>query len=219
MDEEMILLDLKVNAKEALDNIVQLTKANAELKKQLNDVKKADKEAGEESEESIRIKAELNAQIKENNTGIRENTKELKTQSAVVASCTSSINAMRSKLRELTSSYNSMSKEMRESEVGQSVANEMKTLNESVNEANMRVSNFKDNIGNYPKVMEGVVGSNTVVGRSMQSLGIMADTTAGAFGKTMVNSLKAVGMQMKALMANPLIFGLTVIVGVVVAIV
>ena len=50
MDDEMILLDLKVNSKEALDNIVQLTKANAELKKQLNDVKKADKEAGEESE-------------------------------------------------------------------------------------------------------------------------------------------------------------------------
>ena len=219
MDEEMILLDLKVNAKEALDNIVQLTKANAELKKQLNDVKKADKEAGEESEESIRIKAELNAQIKENNAGIRENTKELKTQSAEVASSTNSINAMRSKLRELTSSYNSMSKEMRESEVGQSVANEMKTLNESVNEANIRVSNFKDNVGNYPKVMEGVVGSNTVVGRSMQSLGIMADTTAEAFGKTMVNSLKAVGMQMKALMANPLILGLTAIVGVVMAIV
>jgi hypothetical protein len=219
MDDEMILLDLKVNSKEALDNIVQLSKANAELKKQLNDVKKADKEAGEESEESIKIKTELNAQIKENNAGIRENTKELKTQSAQVATSTNSINAMRSKLRELTSSYNSMSKEMRESEVGQNVANEMKTLNESVNEANMRVSNFKDNIGNYPKVMEGVVGSNSAVGRSMQSLGIMTDTTAGAFGKTMVNSLKAVGMQMKALMANPLILGLAVIVGVIMAIV
>lgn len=219
MDEEMILLDLKVNSKEALDNIVQLTKANAELKRQLADVKKADKEAGEESEESIKRKTELNAQIKENNAGIRENTKELKTQSAEVATSTNSINAMRSKLRELTSSYNSMSKEMRESEVGQRVADEMKTLNESVNEANMRVSNFKDNIGNYPQVMEGVVGSNSVVGRSMQSLGIMADTTASAFGKTMVNSLKAVGMQMKALMANPLILGLAVIAGVVMTIV
>lgn len=219
MDEEMILLDLKVNSKEALDNIVQLSKANAELKKQLNDVKKADKEAGEESEESIKIKAELNAQIKENNAGIRENTKELKTQSAQVAASTGSINAMRSKLRELTSSYNSMSKEMRESEIGQNVANEMKTLNESINEANIRVSNFKDNIGNYPKVMEGIVGSNSAVGRSMQSLGITADTTASAFGKTMVNSLKAVGLQMKALMANPLILGLAAIVGVVMAIV
>ena len=219
MDDEMILLDLKVNSKEALDNIVQLTKANAELKKKLDDVKKADKEAGEESEESIRIKTELNAQIKENNAGIRENTKELKTQSAEVATSTNSINAMRSKLRELTSSYNSMSKEMRESEVGKNVANEMKTLNESVNEANIRVSNFKDNIGNYPKVMGGVVGSNSAVGRSMQSLGITADTTASAFGKTMVNSLKAVGMQMKELMANPLILGLAAIVGVVTAIV
>ena len=184
----MILLDLKVNSKEALDNIVQLSKANAELKKQLNDVKKADKEAGEESEESIKIKTELNAQIKENNAGIRENTKELKTQTAQVATSTNSINAMRSKLRELTSSYNSMSKEMRESEVGQNVANEMKTLNESVNESSLRVSNFKDNIGNYPTVMEGVVGSNSAVGRSMQSLGIMADTTADAFGKTNFNS-------------------------------
>jgi hypothetical protein len=218
-DETMVLLDLKVNADQALKNIADLTKANAELRKEIDAVKATEKEAGGATEETIKQRTQLNAKIKENNAGIRENVKELKVQSAEVATSEGSINSMRSRLRELNSAYASMSKEMRESEIGQKVAGEMKILNESVNDASLKVSNFKDNIGNYPDVMQGITQSNTLVGRSMQTLGITANTTAGAFGKQMVGALQAVGMQMKALMANPLIAGIAIILGVIMAIV
>ena len=154
MEDKEILLNIKVNAEQAMANIVSLTRQNEELKKGLQDLNKAEKENGKLTDEQIKTKIDLNAQIKENNAGIRENAKELKVQQSEVAKSEGSINAMRSRLRELTSAYNSMSKEMRESEVGQRVAGEMKVLNESVNTANLNVSNFKDNIGNYPQVVQ-----------------------------------------------------------------
>ena len=39
-DETMVLLDLKVNADQALKNIADLTKANEALRKEIDEVKK-----------------------------------------------------------------------------------------------------------------------------------------------------------------------------------
>ena len=207
-----VLLDIKFDSSQAIQNIKDLTDANAKLKGELKDLKETD-------EDYFKKKVEINAQIKENSSGIRENTKEIQAQKAAIGAAETSINGMRARVADLSAAYNSMSKEMRESEAGQRVAGEMATLNKSINEANSSVNNFKDNIGNYPEVMNSAIVSNSKLGQTMNLLGISAGTTADAFGKTMVTSLQAVGKQMLTLMANPLIAGLAAIVGVIMLIV
>ena len=211
MDND-VLLDIKFDTSQALQNIKDLTDANARLKDELKALSKGD-------EVYAKKQAVITAQMKENSSGIRENTKEIQVQSAAVASAETSINGMRARVADLTRAYNSMSKEMRESEAGQRVAAEMATLSDSVNDANKNVGNFKDNIGRYPDVMNSAAVSNSKLGKTMDILGISAGTTANAFGKTMVTSLQAVGKQMMTLMANPLIAGLSAIIGVIMLIV
>lgn len=216
---EEVLLDLMVKSDEAVINIGKLEQANKELKDQLDLLKKQEKEGTITTEESARARAELTAQMKENSAGIRENAKEIKVFSADVASADGSINSMRSRVADLSRAWNSLSKEARESGAGQAIQAEMADLNASINEANISVNSFKDNIGNYPQAVQAMGIENTKAGRTLQSLGITANTTAQAFAKNMVQGMQAVGKQMVQLMANPLIATLAAIAAVVITVV
>jgi len=216
MNEE-ILLDIKVQDQNALANIVKLTDANEKLKAQLVELKKSYKDGTDASDDNVKSQAVLQAQIKENTNGIRENSKEIKTNAASVASAESSINGMRARIADLTKTYNSLSKEAREGDVGKQISSEMLSLNEGVNTANKSVGNFKDNIGNYPKVMEGVIGSNSKAGRAMDSLGISANMSAKQMARSIVDGAKSAGNALKTLAANPIVL-FFVAIGAVVAI-
>lgn len=196
---EQIILDMKVNTSAALQNIADLTKANNELKASVKAITEEEKKNGTQTDASIKEKALLNAQIKENNAGIRDNTKELKTQAAQVAQSEGSINSMRTKVKELSTVYNSMSKEMRDSDAGKAVAAEMNAMNTSINEASLASGNFKDNIGNYPQLLNGMGGSIGQVSGTLSKFGIVAGQSGGqvmgAF-KQMGAGAKAFGMTM-----------------------
>lgn len=202
---EEYLLSLKVDDAEALQNIANLATENEKLKKSLTDLADAYKKGDVDSESYYKQQAQLKAQMAENNAGIRENTKELKTNAAAVSSADTSINGMRARVADLQKTWNSLSDTARESDVGKQIQSEMNSLNTSINDANISVGNFKDNIGNYPQIMGEISLSNTKAGRAMDSLGLTVNTTAQAFAKNMVGGLRAVGAQMTALMANPLI--------------
>ena len=167
MNEE-VLLDIKVQDQDAIDNINKLTQANALLKAQLGALDKTATDYGGKS-------AVITAQIKENTAGIRENSKELKTNAAAVASADTSINGMRSRVSDLQKSYNSLSATAREGSVGKAISAEMLQLNTSVNKANLSVGNFKDNIGNYAGtlgMLPGPIGQ--IASTAEQGFGIVA---------------------------------------------
>lgn len=216
---EQVLLDVMASTDNAVANIGKLEQANSELKAQIKELQKQEKDGLLSVEESAKARAALTAQIKENNAGIRENAKEVKVFSAEVASADGSINSMRARVSDLNRAWGSLSKDARESDVGRAIAEEMKSLNESINEANLSVGNFKDNIGNYPQVIQSIGIENTKAGKTLSNLGITANTTAQAFAKNMVQGLQAAGKQMLALMANPLVAALAAIAAVVMVVV
>lgn len=203
MNEE-ILLDIKVQNSDALTNIGKLASANKELKNGLDDIKKAYK-AGEISESDYaKQSAVINAQIKENTSGIRENSKELKTNAASVASAGDSINGMRARLSDLTSVYNGLSASAREGDAGKAIQAEMLSLNTSVNTANKSIGNFKDNIGHYPDAMAGMGLANTKAGKTLDSLGITANSSFKGIASTVSSGISSIGSSFKVLLTNPI---------------
>lgn len=210
---EEILLDVKVQNADALTNIGKLSEANAKLKKELSDLNDAYKKGEVSEAENGRTKALITAQIKENTAGIRENSKEIKTNAASVASAADSINGMRARVADLNVAWNSMSASAREGDTGKAIQKEMASLNESVNVANKSVNNFKDNVGNYPDAMANVGLSNTAAGKTMQNLGITADMSGKQMASAISGAVKTVIGSLKALMAQPIILIVTLIVG------
>jgi len=210
---EDVLLDIKVQNSDALANIGKLASANKELKDGLNDLKKAYKDGELSEAEYAKQSAVINAQIKENTAGIRENSKEIKTNAASVASATDSINGMRARVADLNVAWNSMSAAAREGDAGKAIQKEMASLNESVNTANKSVNNFKDNVGNYPDAMANMGLANTKVGKTFDTLGITAGSSMKSVGDGVSSMVKTVITSMKALLANPIILIVTLIVG------
>lgn len=216
---EEVLLEVQVNDQEALANIASLTESNRGLKNELANLKEQLKENQISQEQFDKSSAQLNAQIKENTAGIRENAKEVKVHSASVASADGSINQMRSRVADLSRAYNSLSKEAREGDVGKQIAAEMGSLNTSINEANKSVGNFKDNVGNYPKLMGGVSLSNTKAGQAFESLGLTASSSAKEMAIAVRGAVKSVLLSLKALLANPVILFISLIVAAVLTLV
>lgn len=202
---EEILLDIKLQDQQALENIGKLAENNKALKDALADLKKAYKD-GEVSERDYAKQAALiNAQIKENNAGIRENSKEIKTNAAQVASASDSINGMRARIADLNGAWNSLSASARESDVGKAIQSEMKSLNEGVNAASLSVGNFKDNIGNYPDAMANVGLSNTAVGKTFDLLGITSASSMKSIASSVSGMVSKVNSAFLKLLANPVV--------------
>lgn len=209
---EEILLDIKVQNADALTNIAKLTAANNELKSSAKALAKDYKDGAISQDDFAKQSALISAQIKENTAGIRENSKEIKTNAASVASASDSINGMRARVADLNVAWNSMSAAAREGDAGKAIQKEMASLNDSVNVANKSVNNFKDNVGNYPSVVSSFGLANTKAGKSLESLGITASSSFSSIGKTIGSTLSTIGTSLKALMANPIILFITVLV-------
>ena len=210
---EEILLDVKVQNADALTNIAKLTAANNELKSSAKALAKDYKDGVVSQDDFAKQSALISAQIKENTAGIRENSKEIKTNAASVASASDSINGMRARVADLNVAWNSMSAAAREGDAGKAIQKEMASLNDSVNVANKSVNNFKDNVGNYPDAMANMGLANTKVGRTMDSLGISAGSSMKSVGESVGSMVKTVTTSLKALLANPIILIVTLIVG------
>ena len=210
---EEILLDIKVQNADALTNIAKLTAANNELKSSAKALAKDYKDGAISQDDFAKQSALISAQIKENTAGIRENSKELKTNVASVASAADSINGMRARVADLNVAWNSMSASAREGDAGKAIQKEMASLNESVNVANKSVNNFKDNVGNYPDAMANMGLANTKVGKTLDTLGITAESSMKSVGDGVSSMVKTVITSMKALLANPIILIVTLIVG------
>jgi len=202
---EEILLDIKVQDADALENIGKLAENNKILKDTLKDLKKAYKDGEVSERDYAKQAAVINKQIKENNAGIRKNTKEIKTNAAQVASASDSINGMRARVADLNGEWNSLSASARESDVGKAIQREMKALNESINAASISVGNFKDNIGRYPGTMADVGLSNTKVGKTFDSLGITSASSMKSITSSVSGMVSKVNSAFLKLLANPVV--------------
>lgn len=201
----------------SLADLSKIQKENGELtedqQKQFNDlsqslteINQAISDNEQQTAELTQINTELasktemlNAKQKMYNEALRDNRKvvELSVNEAKLQE--GSILAMRKEVSALTAEYQRLSKEEREGAKGQELQKKLKSLNESINSNMLAVSSFKDNIGNYMSALKGMGGP-------------MA-SASNAFG-AMQGSIGGVNGALKALMANPIVAAIALLVGI-----
>lgn len=224
-----IIIDIE--AKGADKSIQQMAKLRAEqdrlkeevknYKKEIKDLMTAEKEQGKLTDEQAKKEKELREQVEKSSTEIKNYNRYIADNQKVVAKSideanrqSGSLRQMRSDVGALTVEWENLSKEQREGARGQEIQKNLAELNEQINTASLSTNNFKDNIGNYGSALDGMIGQNTLAGKTFGALGVSSDMTAKTLKTSVVGGLKAVGGAMKALLANPLfavIAGITAI--------
>lgn len=224
-----IIIDIE--AKGADKSIQQMAKLRAEqdrlkaevknYKKEIKDLMAAEKEQGKLTDEQAKREKELREQVEQSSTEIKNYNRYIADHQKVVAKSideanrqSGSLRQMRSDVGALTAEWENLSKEQREGARGEEIQKNLAELNGQINTASLSTNNFKDNIGNYSSALDGMIGQNTIAGKTFSALGVSSDMTAKTLKTSVVGGLKAVGGAMKALLANPLfaaIAGITAI--------
>lgn len=227
--DDQIIVDIEVKS----DEIVKAEKRIDELTNSIEYLGKETKKLKAENKDALKIQEDLNKRriagkitqdeynnatkkvnqiIEQNNKKIAENTVEISKQRSersasikLVNSESNSREQLRQKIALLTKEYNSINTSTREGqERSEELAKELKKLNNQLNEGSLAAGNFKDNIGNYPKVSGAALVSLNDLGDGMEAVG-------GSSGKA-VGGIKSLGQAFKALLANPVVLVLAAIV-------
>lgn len=207
------IIDLKIKGAEALDTIEKLSK---ELEIQKNKLKELNAEAkagnglSKEQKEDMLLAAAASKQLQKE---LNAQTNVLKNNVAESRAISGSLQEMRAQYNSLKVSYEGMSKVQRDAMIPQ-----MKDLKNRIEEADKAIGNYGTSVGNYEQAIANAIPGFGKFQQVISGLGITADQTAQVMAKNVVTSLRAVGSSMKALMANPLIAGIAVILTTILAI-
>lgn len=230
--EEKVLLDVQINAKDALKAYALLQEEMSRLRAE----QKALKDAGQENSVQFRaneqaIKAlskrsqeyskEIQNTIKATHEHQQTDSEYLKT----LDTTTASMQQMKAQLSLATAAFNNLSKAEREADLekgrqgADSYSLTIKKLTDELKATEMELGNFHRNVGNYMSAFDGLTDSQKALlqqcGLLNSGLGQMTQTAAkmaGMFSGGMVQGLQsagqaisAFGKQLLALLANPIV--------------
>lgn len=207
------IIDLKIKDGEALDSIAKLSKELDLQKrkiKELNDETKAGNTLSKEQKEDMLLAAASSKQLQKE---ISQQTGILKNNAAESRAVSGSLKEMRAEYNTLKVSYEGLSKVQRDALIPQ-----MKEIKNRIEEADKAVGNYSSSVGGYEQAITNALPGFGKFQQVISGLGISADQSAKVMAGNVVTSLKAVGGSMKALMANPLIAGIAVILATILAI-
>lgn len=146
--DRQVILDLKVNAKEALSAIVEAQDAIQKLKEEQKELAKAMKDGTATKEQKERY-ALINAEIKDLTNTMKANQKELDDNIKMSKQNGDSINAMRAQLSKLRREYEDLSKVDREGDVGQGMLSNIDSLTNEILELEKAQGDYTRQVGNY----------------------------------------------------------------------
>lgn len=183
MADEQVIVDIQVDSKEVnqaeksidrlTDSIEELAnristarKQNKTFKKEQQDLNKAYRDGKISSDKYEKEVDQLNKKIKVNNKVIAESSIELSKQKRernanikLINSESNSRDQLRQKISILTKEYNGLNIETKEGQIrSKQLQKELKKLNEEINEGSKSAGSFKDNIGNYPQILQDAAG-------------------------------------------------------------
>lgn len=192
-----VILDLKVNAKEAIDAIIAAQEQIAKLKEEQRSLEQQMK-SGNGSKEAAQRLVLLKTEIKDLNTVIKANEKELDNQVKSYKQNGDSLNAMRAQLKSMRAEFEDLSKADRDSEFGQQMLKNIQTLTVDIKQLEQAQGDFTRSVGTYGKlfdttadqmqsfgsVLSSVFGSNSIIGK--------AATVVTGFGRSITDMSKQI---------------------------
>lgn len=177
--EEKVLLDVQINAQDALKNYQVLQQRIADLRREQDALRKSGKE---NSDQFIANDQAIKALSKR----AQEYQKEVQNNIKVEHEQTGSMQAMKAQLSLATAEFNKLSAEERKLDLErgrkgmESYSKTIKDLDVQLKEAEGELGNFRRSVGNYEGAIQNVLGVNSQWFKALQGL-------AGLFGGANTN--------------------------------
>lgn len=149
-----IILDIEVNNKAAIENIVRLNKQLDELKVAQLTAKAAFEQGIKTQEEYDREMAAIAASMRDVKTQMRETNKEIDANIQKQEAQEGSLKQMRAQFKGLIKEYDEMSAAVRNSDVGQSKQKEIADLQKELKLLEGETGRFQRNVGDYRNAIQ-----------------------------------------------------------------
>lgn len=203
-DEKKILLSVELKADQAL-------KAMSETRKEIENLKRLQKQLDTSTEEG-RVQFEAyGASIRELNGKLREQQKTYDNHVKSLFAEKDSMQQLKAELSNLTLAYNKLSKEQRNSEAGLTLRDKIKGISDELKEAEGGIGLFNRNVGDYENAIKRALAGNSQFAQSVFNIGDEAKNAGGKFGKEAVGGVKTFGKALLGLLANPIVLILAAI--------
>lgn len=161
MAEESIIIDVQIDQADAQKQLVQTEKSIIALKKEAADLRK-EYNAGRISEEEY---AEASLEIQK---AQKREADQKRTLTKLVETESNSRNALKLRVNQLAREYDNVNKKTVEgARRADELQKELKELNDQINASSKSAGLFKDQIGNYPEIIQDATNSTIPFGESV----------------------------------------------------
>lgn len=165
--ETINILEFQLKASDAL-------KQAAALQKQLDGLRKTQKELDTTTEEGKLEYQRLGVEIKAVGTQLRATQKDLFNSFKQASQLDGSVNQLRASISKLTAEYYALSRADREGARGMALGEEIQKMQKEVNAAEQTLLNFRSNVGNYASAFNPLQFQISQLARELPSLTISA---------------------------------------------
>lgn len=165
--ETINILEFKLKASDAL-------KQAAALQKQLEGLRKTQKDLDTTTEEGKLEYQRLGVEIKAVGTQLRATQKDLFNSFKQASQLDGSVNQLRASISKLTAEYYALSRADREGARGMALGEEIQKMQKEVNAAEQTLLNFRSNVGNYASAFNPLQFQISQIARELPSLTMSA---------------------------------------------
>lgn len=206
--EEQILIDVKIDAQSAQQELRSVITSVADLKKE-NAALKKEIEAGRDATGELSAAYAKNAEtIKDLQTKQKALSGELNTTNTTTSDLGDSFYELTRRANALETQYKSLSKAQRESAAGQEMKKQLTDLKGELKSFDAELGNYQKNVGNYPQTLASLVPGfdkvtkviGNVTGAAENSIPSLAGMAKGIGGVTKA-ALKFIATPIGAIIA------------------
>lgn len=165
--ETINILEFQLKASDAL-------KQAAALQKQLEGLRKTQKDLDTTTEEGKLEYQRLGVEIKAVGTQLRATQKDLFNSFKQASQLDGSVNQLRASISKLTAEYYALSRADREGARGMALGEEIQKMQKEVNAAEQTLLNFRSNVGNYSSAFNPLQFQISQIARELPSLTMSA---------------------------------------------
>lgn len=206
------ILEIKVDVNDAIKGITNLNKeidAQRQYQKRLQEqIKELSKDYAANAGEIEQLQQEIvksKEQVKDYSSQVQVLSRNVQNQLKVDRENLGSLKQLRAQLSNLTAAYDDLSEEERNAAKGRELKDKINEITDSLKGAEEETQRYYRNVGNYENAIKNTIGLNGKYGQTLQNVASATkDGITPALGAMKI-ALVAVGKQLLALMANPIV--------------
>lgn len=226
MDRLEKILEIKVDANEAIkgigrlnDEISKQRKLQSDLKKEIKDLEAAEGDHTAEIEKKRIEIAQSNELTKTYSSEVQRLSKIVQNQLKIDKEEVGSLQRMRAELSKLTLEYDELADTEENVAKRQELKDKINAITDSLKDAEEATQRYYRNVGNYENAIKNTIGLNGKFGQTLQNVAEMTKNGVGPALTQMNTAVRNVGKETTKLLANPIVATLALIATAVMAVV